>query len=219
LSRSAANLANATNRPLDVSFAFDQLEKLNGGESPLKHRLDMNRIGVGGHSFGAYTTLAIAGETFVLPSGRIASLGDPRVKAALPMSAPVPMNKARLEQAFGSIKIPCLHMTGTKDFSPIGETKAEERRLPYDHINGADQFLVTFKDGDHMIFSGRGLLPGGEKDSFFQRYIRMSSTAFWDAYLKEDAKAKAWLTGDGFSSVLGSDGVWELKRKGQKLKF
>ena len=51
-------------------------------------------------------------------------------------------------------------MTGTKDSSPIGETTPEERRVPFDHTNGADQFLITFKDGDHMIFSGRGRMRG-----------------------------------------------------------
>jgi predicted dienelactone hydrolase len=30
---------------------------------PLSHRLDENRVAVAGHSFGAWTALAIAGET------------------------------------------------------------------------------------------------------------------------------------------------------------
>jgi hypothetical protein len=86
-----------------------------------------------------------------------------------------------------------------------------DRRVPFDHINGSDQFLITFKDGDHMIFSGRGLLPGGGKDALFQSYIKMSSVAFWDAYLKGDEKAKGWLAGDGFKTTLGSDGTSEKK--------
>src|SRR5438270_631022 len=57
---SAANLQNATNRPPDVSFAIDQMEKMNREEGPFKKRLDLGRIGVAGHSFGAFTTLAIA---------------------------------------------------------------------------------------------------------------------------------------------------------------
>ncbi len=214
--KSAANLENATNRPLDVSFAIDQMEKMNRENGPLKKRLDLNRIGVAGHSFGAFTTLAIAGETFVAPGGRERSMGDARVKAAIPMSSPVPIVKARLDPAFTTIKIPCLHMTGTKDSSPIGNTTPEERRLPFDHTNGADQFLVTFKDGDHMIFSGRGRMRGGEKDEHFQMYIRMSSVAFWDGYLKGDAQGKAWLTGDGFEKVLGGDGAFEKKLVGKK---
>ncbi|MEY2428586.1 MAG: hypothetical protein QOJ40_1471 [Verrucomicrobiota bacterium] len=208
---SAANLQNATNRPLDVSFAIDQMEKMNREEGPLKKRLDLDRIGMAGHSFGAFTTLAIAGETFVAPGGKEATMGDARVKAAIPMSSPAPQAKARLDRAFGSIKIPCLHMTGTRDSSPIGETSPEQRRVPFDHMNGADQFLITFKDGDHMIFSGRGRMRGGEKDEHFQTYIRMSSIAFWDGYLKSDPQAKAWLGGEGFKQALGEEGKFEKK--------
>ncbi len=102
-------------------------------------------------------------------------------------------------------------MTGTKDTSPIGMTNVEDRRVPFDHISSADQFLITFQDGDHMVFSGRGRMAGGEKDALFQTYIRMSSTAFWDAYLRGDATAKSWLTGDGFKIVLGADGAFEKK--------
>jgi predicted dienelactone hydrolase len=208
--KAAANPQNAVNRPLDVSFAIDQLEKLNRDDSPLKNRLDLARIGVAGHSFGAFTTLAVAGEVFVAP-GREVSFADPRVKAAMAMSAPVPVNKASLDQAFARIKIPCLHLTGTADFSPIGDTKPEDRRLPFEYINGADQILITFTGADHMTFAVRERLRNGEKDELFHELICASSTAFWDAYLKGDAGAKAWLTGGGFKSLLGRNGTMEEK--------
>jgi hypothetical protein len=126
------------------------------------------------------------------------------------MSSPVPANRARLDELFAGVKIPCLHMTGTKDASPIGDTKPEERRIPFDHCKNSDQFLITFKDGDHMIFSGRGRLAGGEKDARFQELICESSTAFWDAYLRGNAPAKSWLTND-FKKQLGADGTFEMK--------
>lgn len=43
----------------------------------------VQHIGVAGHSFGAWTTLAIAGEVFILPGGREMTLADPRVKGPL----------------------------------------------------------------------------------------------------------------------------------------
>jgi hypothetical protein len=147
------------------------------------------------------------------------------VKAAIPMSAPVQRNQADRDKSYGAITIPCLHMTGTKDDSPIGDTKAADRRIPFDHMNGADRYLVTFKDGDHMIFSGRprpkagggfDRLPGAqgspEKDARFQELILMSTTAFWDAYLKGDAAAKSWLAGGGFKTALGPEGTFESKK-------
>jgi hypothetical protein len=103
-------------------------------------------------------------------------------------------------------------MTGTLDESPIGETPVVARRIPFERISGADQYLVTFREGDHGIFSGRKRGRWrGEKDELFQQYIRMCTVAFWDAYLQGDDRARAWLTEGGFESVLGSDGVFEKK--------
>jgi hypothetical protein len=104
-------------------------------------------------------------------------------------------------------------MTGTKDSSPIGETRPEDRRIPFDHTSNAEEFLVIFKDGDHMVFSGRGGMRGAEKDALFQTYIRMSSIAFWDGYLKGEEKGREWLVGDGFETSLGADGTFEKKVK------
>ena len=211
MQKSAADPQNAINRPRDVSFAIDELERLYRDSPVWKQRLDLDRIGVAGHSFGAFTTLASAGQKFQPGTAKASSFADPRVKAAIPMSAPTPKNKSRLDEVYAGVKIPCLHMTGTKDSSPIGDTTPEERRLPFDHCKNSDQFLITFKDGDHMIFSGRTTRaePSDEK---FQRLIQQSSTAFWDAYLRDDAKAKAWLT-DDFKRVLDDAGQFEMRLK------
>jgi len=215
LSKAAYDVTNAVNRPLDVSFVIDEVTKLNAGDSPLKDRLDLERIGMAGHSFGAYTTLAVAGEVFVKPDGRKISHRDPRIKAAIAMSAPVPKSQDLVSEAFAKISIPCFHMTGTLDDSPVGETKAAQRRIPFDKIQGPDEFLLTFTGGDHMVFSGRPRrMSGGEKDEQFQALICTSSTAFWDAYLKGDDKARKWLVGKGFESELGDSGTFEKKLHG-----
>jgi predicted dienelactone hydrolase len=213
LRQAAGKLENALNRPQDVTFALDQLEILNKSEGPFQGRLDLTRVGVAGHSFGAYTTLAVAGQVLGRPGWREISLADPRVKAAIPMSAPVP-RKRNLAQAYGKITIPCLHMTGTQDDSPIGETRAPERRLPFDHMNGSDQYLVTFRDGDHMIFSDHQRLFGrGSGDAHAHELICLATTAFWDAYLKGDGAALGWITGSGLAQALGGDATLEKKLK------
>ena len=90
------DLRNSINRPLDVRFAIDQMEKMNRDKGPLHGRLDLGRVGMAGHSFGAWTTLAVIGEVFVGLGGREISLADPRVKAAIAMSARPPrQNQAR----------------------------------------------------------------------------------------------------------------------------
>ncbi|HEX5219034.1 MAG TPA: alpha/beta fold hydrolase [Verrucomicrobiae bacterium] len=207
--KAVADPRNAINRPKDVSFVIDELERLNREKSPYQQQLDLNRIGVAGHSFGAFTALAIAGQAFAPTANPQSSRADARVKAIVPMSAPAPANKRRLDESYANVRIPCFHMTGTKDTSPIGDTTPEERRMPFDHCKNSDQFLLTFKDGDHMLFSGRDRRPS-KQERKYQELICESSTAFWNAYLRNDAAAKAWLT-NKFKAELGTNGTFEMK--------
>lgn len=209
MAQAAANPAAIANRPKDVSFAIDRLGVLNAdAASPLNGRLDLKRIGVAGHSFGGFTTMAVAGQDF----GPV-QWADPRVSAAIQMSAPV-ARPAMRDRAYAKITTPVLHMTGTKDDSPIGDTKAAERRIPFDKMTAAETCLVIFKDGDHMIFSGRPQQDTERKkqDAIFQSLICAGSTAFWDARLKGNAAALAWLMDGGFAQQLGAQGTFETKK-------
>jgi predicted dienelactone hydrolase len=207
----AADPKNALDRPKDITFVIDRLAKLNGeAGSPLRGKLDLDRIGVGGHSFGAYTALASAGRVLQPPLVSPIDLSDKRIKACVALSAPV-KSKERDCPGYASFKAPCLHMTGTKDDSPIGKTPAALRRVPYDCISGADQYLVTFEGGDHMVFSGRFTQRPRPDDELFQGLVLVATTAFWDAYLKGDPAAKAYLSGRGFGRLLSKAGVLEVK--------
>jgi predicted dienelactone hydrolase len=213
----------AMQRPLDVAFTINTLERLSKDvKSPLAGRLDLDKIAMAGHSFGAWTTLAVGGQAFITRTGRDISAADKRIKCMIPMSAPPGKDPAQYAASYGKIAIPALHMTGTLDTSPITNTKASERRIPFDHTpapgtSGNDQYLITFEGGDHMIFSGArrpGIGGGGDprKDAAFHKLIRISSLAFLDAYLKQNADARAWLQSDnGFKRALASDGVFEMK--------
>jgi predicted dienelactone hydrolase len=192
--RTAGNAKNAIDRPRDISFILDQLTELNQKDGPLYGKLDLDKVGIGGHSFGAQTTLLVGGQLL----GPAMTYGDKRVKALLPMSAPVPVAALR-DRAYVGVKLPTMHMTGTKDDSPIGETKAAERRIPFDIISGCPQWFINFQDGDHMIFSGRmARASSAEKkaDLSFQKQIKQCSLAFWNAHLRSDANAMNWLNTD-----------------------
>ncbi|SDU20648.1 Predicted dienelactone hydrolase [Verrucomicrobium sp. GAS474] len=203
LQESISNVDNFVNRPKDISFALDRLTALNQTDGPWRNRLDLARIGVAGHSFGAYTTMAIAGATFAVP--RLSGLSDPRVKAVVAMSVPnVPGTR------FDSITLPALHFTGTFDEIAIQHSPVKDRRIPYDQSRGPGTYLVIFQGGDHMVFSGRLANPR-EHDVLFQDLVCQGSTAFWDAYLKDDAAAKGWLNRGGFETALGSSATLEKK--------
>jgi len=208
LKTATLDIRNTINRPKDITFVVDELERLNEKDAKWKGKFDLKRLGMAGHSYGAFTTLAIGGQQFMI-RGEAKTLADPRFKALLPMSSPIPARNR--DEAFSAIKLPCLHMTGTKDTTPINETTAEERRIPFDKMPGPDNFLLNFEGGDHMVFAGRtGLKGDRSKDEVFQVLIKESSTAFWDAYLRGDESAKTWLKDGGFKGSLGKDGVFEV---------
>jgi dienelactone hydrolase len=214
-------VSNTLNRPLDVSFALDELTKRNSEtDSPWHGRLDLEHVGMAGHSYGAFTTMAIAGQVFVGRDGRSRNLADDRVDAAIAMSPQAPRNPEQYGPSYAEIDIPLFVMTGTHDTSVIGSTTAEDRRVAFDHTpgpaeGGPDVYLVTFTNGDHMIFSGRPRRgfdpPAGGDDKVFQAHIRKSSLAFWDAYLRGDEASREWLHGGGFEDELGDVGVFEVK--------
>jgi hypothetical protein len=55
------------------------------------------------------------------------------------------------------------------------------------------------------------VLHEAEHGAFGERVILALSTAFWDAFLKEDTEAKAWLNSEGPRSVLEKDDKWQRK--------
>jgi predicted dienelactone hydrolase len=205
--RDALGTAAAVARPRDARFVLDRLQAANREAGPLQGKLDLRRAGMAGHSYGAWTALVVAGQSV---PGEGTRLAEPRFRAAIAMSPALTAGGPPWE-AYGTIRIPVLHMTGTLDDSPVGPfPKAADRRIPFDHVRGGGQYLVTFEGGDHMIFSGFRAAPGS-KEALLHDLIRQSSTAFWDAYLKDDAAAKQWLAEGGFAAVLGTAGRWERK--------
>jgi len=227
LALAAQDPANSINRFKDISFVIDKLYQLNVSDTLLKGKLNLDEIGAGGHSFGAYTVLGSAGMKIILPVSSQRYYTDIRIKAAIAMSPPAKeLPDSVLDQIYGGIKIPFFVMTGTKDNSPfmmfskftnhkgpLGITTAAERRIPFDHMNGPNDYLLVLNGGDHMVFSGRFIhTPKTRKnDPVFQKMILYSSTAFWDAYLKHNNFAKEWLVNGGFKTILGVEGIFQFK--------
>jgi hypothetical protein len=65
---------------------------------------------------------------------------------------------------------------------------------------------------EHSAFTGRPL-PGDRepRNPAHHRAILALSTAFWDAFLRDDAAARAWLDGNGPRTALEDDDRWQRK--------
>jgi len=206
------NPATMRNRPLDMRFALDQLERLKRDCDPVALRLDFTRVGAAGYDLGAQTALALAGQ--VLPGGIIDA--DHRICAVIAMSPAPPQGQVPLDIAYKYICVPCLYMTGSEDDGVIGSTKAYQRRIPFDNTFGADQYLAIFFGGDHMIYAGHIRQRESEKDARFQPLIRDASTLFWDAYLQEKPEAIVAMQGIGLNALLGPSASVEKKLAADK---
>uniref|UniRef100_UPI003561ABB6 alpha/beta hydrolase family protein n=1 Tax=Pontiella sp. TaxID=2837462 RepID=UPI003561ABB6 len=165
-------------------------------------------IGMSGHSFGAVTTQAVSGQTAA--GGRL-SATDARIKAACAFSPSSP-RAGRPEKAFGKVAIPWMLMTGTKDLSVIGDTDLESRMAVYPALPPGGKYELVLDNAEHSAFSQRALPGDSEKrNPNHHRAILALSTAFWDAYLREDPAAKAWLDGSGPGSVIEAKDRWQRK--------
>ena len=70
------------NRPLDISYVIDELERRNSKE--FGGKLILDKVGVFGHSFGGYTALAVAGATIDFENlEQECALGRGRINTAL----------------------------------------------------------------------------------------------------------------------------------------
>ena len=206
--RQAASIDNYLKRTKDVPAVIDALAKWNGEpEHALAGRLDLEHLGMSGHSFGAQTTQAVAGQG----ARPRMSLAEPRIDAAVMMS-PSPPAAGDPTKAFAPIKIPCLLMTGTHDDSPIGNTTPADRLKVFPHLQQAPAWQVVFDQATHMDFGQSGK---GSPTRYHQATLALT-TAFWDAELKADPAAKAWLRGENARPVLVAADRWESNAKARE---
>lgn len=207
--REAASGENLMLRVKDVPAVIDQLAVWNQEQGHfLAGRLDLARIGMSGHSFGAVTTQAVSGQ--VAARGLISST-DPRIQAACAFSPSSP-RAGSAEAAFGSVRIPWMLMTGTEDVSPIGGIDVESRLGVFPALPAGGKYEVVLFGAKHSAF-GDGVERRLEhaRNPNHHRVILALSTAFWDACLKKDEAAKVWIDGTGPATVLEKQDRWQRK--------
>ncbi len=207
----AMSLDNFLLRVQDIPAVLDQLNVWNKSKSSLlAGRMNLKEVGMSGHSFGAITTEAVSGENLPFTGKEFT---DPRIKAAIAFS-PSPPRDGSAAEAFGAVSIPWMLMTGTQDVAPIGNMDAKARLEVYAALHGAAKYQVVLFNAEHSVFTDRPL-PGDHepRNPNHHRVILALSTAFWDAYLRGDRKAKVWLNGPGPRSVMEEKDDWEFSVK------
>lgn len=205
--RRAANAENFQLRVTDVAVVLDALHAWQATPGhALAGRLDLARIGMSGHSFGALTTQAVAGQRY---AGL--TLADPRIRAAIAFS-PSPPRRGDAGPAFATVTVPWLLMTGTHDEAFISGITTADRLRVFPALPPGAAYELVLDRAEHSAFTDRAL-PGDRqpRNPNHHRAIQALSTAFWDAYLRADDQAQAWLDGTGPRSVLEAADRWQHK--------
>lgn len=205
--REAMNAEQFLARVLDVRFAIDELgRRERDGECDLS-RIDRNRIGMAGHSFGAHTTMAVSGQRF--PGG--VSLTDTRVDAAIAFS-PAPAagsDQSRDAEAYGRIFIPFFSITGTRDEVSVNPIDAADRQRPFRAMPPGEKYLLVFESGEHFHFSGNNRSRRRRIPSDLVGDVARATSLFWRATLNGDEEARAALI--SLNDILESDASFEMR--------
>ncbi|HWP65928.1 MAG TPA: dienelactone hydrolase family protein [Candidatus Limnocylindria bacterium] len=129
-------------RPLDTSWTIDRV--LDGAAGALADHVDAERVGIAGHSFGGWTTLAT-------------TAADTRIRAALPLApagghlVQLPANPLAEALDLGwSRHVPTLYVVADRDsILPLPSMHDLFERTP------APKRMVVLRDTDHMHFCDR----------------------------------------------------------------
>lgn len=178
-------------RPKDVSFVLNQLEKLNQRTGYLKGKFKTQQVSIIGHSFGGYTALALAGGVLnpkelrkfcqnssplqrspadwlqcaaaELPYGNI-YLKDRRIKSAIVFN---PIIGDLFAQNLSTINIPTLMLSSTEDgITPI----VPHQLRPFQQLKG-EKYLVVAAGATHMSVTDISYLNSAMGQSTLVREI------------------------------------------------
>ncbi|PZV17490.1 MAG: dienelactone hydrolase [Pseudanabaena sp.] len=173
LHRNTFDVNDFTNRPKDISYTIDELGRRN--QSEFQGLLNLESVGVAGHSFGGYTAAAIAGaeidfenlkkecnkefgglnisnllecRALELPSTTQTKFRDRRVSAIFVAN---PIGSATFGRlGLSKIQIPILIAGGNYD--PAAPFVLEQARV-FSWLNVTEKYLVLIEGQAHVDFS------------------------------------------------------------------
>jgi predicted dienelactone hydrolase len=195
-------------RPKDMSFAIDQATEWNRSHPKLKGRFDLNKVGAMGHSFGAFTVMAISGmkpaldwiEPSVSPGkGLGPDVFENRLKCGIALSPQGPGDPFFLKESYSSLRIPLMGISGTNDKQQNGEpaiARYESFKL-WPEMQGRNHFL-WLTNASHLDFtdSTGGAVHGRDSSNRadVQTLVRAATLLFFNGCLKLEKNNEQLLT-------------------------
>lgn len=196
--RRAAGPGQLLARLEDVVFVLDVLARRQAAGIGRWAQVRPQAVGLSGHSFGAHTTLGMAGQRYPGHPG----IREPRLAAFIAFSPTLPQ-RGDAAQAFERLTRPLLCITGTRDDDVAGNGATPERRIGvFDALPAGRKAQLVLEDADHMSFSGQD----GRAAEVVARHpsaralqprhhalVGAITADWWRAHLMGDAEAAARL--------------------------
>lgn len=203
--RGLLDFSDWPNRPRDISFIIDSTGLIEEQVPGIEGRIDPDRIGVGGHSFGAFTAQLIGGTDPVGPG----EFADPRSRCELLIS-PQGLGGLFTDRSWKGFTGPALTISGDNDEGRNGEPANPWRRDPFDHSPPDTHTLLWIEGAYHNFggISGR-VLPGpdhGPANLHHVDLVKRATLAFWDHHLR-DASGDTDAFGDELRELLKGEAV------------
>ncbi|WP_185474883.1 alpha/beta hydrolase [Synechococcus sp. BSA11S] len=210
------------NRPKDLSYVMDELERRN--DESFQGRLVLDNIGVAGHSFGGYTALAVGGakidfdylktecnrsfaaidvslllECQALELPRTAySFKDNRVTSILGYN---PVNRSLFgPKGIAAIPLPTMFISGSYD---PAAPPARQQAASFTWLTNPNKYWMMVEGQAHVNFDNidPGIKTSIESvthlalpnEQLIQDYVKSMMTPFFNVYVKQDPRYKEFL--------------------------
>ncbi|MFW6336927.1 MAG: alpha/beta hydrolase family protein [Phycisphaeraceae bacterium] len=194
-------------RPGQVAQILDSLDAIERQIPALRGKIDRTSIGVGGHSFGAHTAQLVGGTTMLDPrTGRRQSYADPRPKAFVLIS-PQGRGGQMDEKSWDAFTRPMIVITGSRDLGRDGQ-HVSWRLDPFRFAASREKYLLYIEGAQHDFGGIAGAARyrnAGDANADHLAYVKSTSLAFWDAYLKSGDDARAYLQRDDLARATGGE--------------
>jgi dienelactone hydrolase len=211
------------NRARDIAFVIAASAAVEARVPALKGKLDDARVGVGGHSYGAFTAELLAGATVELSKGaKPKSFADPNPKAFLLLSPPGKGQQGLTDKSWATVDRPLMVVTGSRDWG-VKNQDPSWRLDAYQLSMPGNKYAVLIEDASSLSQTGLAAEPGAtlprgkgknvtaDEEVAIFKDVKIATLAFWEAFLKGDARSKAFIDSDAL--VAESDGKAQLLRR------
>jgi predicted dienelactone hydrolase len=209
-------------RVADLSLILDQIDQIQA-KAALKTvdgrpLIDMEHIGVAGHSAGALTTQLAIGVKARTKKHPLRALSEPetRFDCAIVISGQGTTNRMFVKDSWSEVSKPMFVIAGSEDVTRVGNETPASRREPFERAKPGDKYLLWIEGATHSSYQGKqNLALLGETPSTDISIIAAATSdgtmAFLDAYLKTDGVAKKYLASEDLANASG--GKAELTKK------